>query len=202
MDGSKLDDNNDNIIIGLIKAKGTVCAEDIKKAGIARTTLHYVAKRGVLRRVARGVYTLAGHYLTFEAFAEVMTSAPRSVVCLLSALQFHEITTQMPFETWVAIESNASKPKSPNVRIVKLTGKAFSEGIETHEKEGLSVRVYCPAKTVVDCFKFRNKIGIDVACEALVDCLKQKKATRDEIWKYAKICRMTNVMRPYLEMSK
>ena len=161
-----------------------------------------MANRGILRRVARGVYTLAGHYLTFEAFAGIMTSAPRSVICLLSALQFHEITTQMPFETWVAIESNASRPKSPNVRIVKLTGRAFSEGIESHQKEGVSVRVYCPAKTVVDCFKFRNAIGLDVAREALIDCLHQKKATRDEIWKYAVICRMANIMRPYLEMAQ
>jgi len=105
-------------------------------------------------------------------------------------------------ETWVAIEKNASKPKLPNIRIVKLTGEAFSEGVETYEKEGISVRVYCPAKTVVNCFKFRNKIGLDVAREALIDCLHQKKATRDEIWKYAKICRMTNIMRPYLEMSR
>ncbi len=193
---------NDTKVIDIIKSKGTVCAADLKRAGIARTTLHNMANHGFLRRVARGVYTLAGNYLTFEAFAEVMTSAPCSVICLLSALQFHEITTQMPYKTWVAIESNDSKPKSRNVRIVKLTGKAFSEGIETHKKEGLSVRVYCPAKTVVDCFKFRNKIGIDVAREALIDCLNQKKATRDEIWKYAKICRMTNIMRPYLEMSK
>lgn len=192
---------NTEIVINIIKNKGVVRAADLKKAGIARTTLQYMANQGVLRRVTRGVYTLAGQYLTFEAFAEIMISTPRSVICLLSALQFHEITTQMPFETWVAIESNASRPKSPNVRIVKLTGKAFSEGIETHEKEGLSVRVYCPAKTVVDCFKFRNKVGLDVAREALVDCLAQKKATRDEIWKYAKICRMTNIMRPYLEMS-
>jgi predicted transcriptional regulator of viral defense system len=193
---------NSRKVIDIIKTRGTVSAADLKKTGIPRTMLHYMAGRGILRRVARGVYTLPEHYLTFEAFAGVMTSAPSSVICLLSALQFHEITTQMPFETWVAIESNASKPKSPNVRIVKLTGKAFSEGIETHEKEGLPVRVYCPAKTVVDCFKFRNKIGIDVAREALTDCLKQKKATRDEIWKYAKICRMTNIMRPYMEMSK
>ncbi|HBG25594.1 MAG: hypothetical protein A2Y10_04915 [Planctomycetes bacterium GWF2_41_51] len=193
---------NKEKVINIIKAKGSSSAADLKKAGIPRTMLHYMANRGTLRRVTRGVYTLAGNYLSFEAFADVMTSAPSSVICLLSALQFHEITTQMPFKTWVAIESNASKPKSPNVRIVKLTGKAFSEGIETHKKEGLSVRVYCPAKTVVDCFKFRNKIGIDVAREALVDSLKQKKATRDEIWRYAKICRMTNVIRPYLEMSK
>lgn len=193
---------NDKVIRDILKAKGTICAADIKSYGIARTTLHYMANRGILRRLARGVYTLADHYPAFEVYAEIMASAPRSVICLLSALQFHEITTQMPFETWVAIESNASKPKSSHVRIVKLTGQSFCEGIETHQREGLSVRVYCPAKTVVDCFKFRNKIGIDVAREALVDCLHQKKATRDEIWKYAKICRMTNVMRPYLEMSR
>lgn len=193
---------NADVVIEIIKKQGSVCAADLGQAGIARTTLHYMTNRGILRRVARGVYTLAGHYLAFEAFVGIMTSAPRSVICLLSALQFHEITTQMPFETWVAIESNASRPKSPNVRIVKLTGKAFSEGIESHQKEGVSVRVYCPAKTVVDCFKFRNTIGLDVAREALVDCLHHKKATRDEIWKYAVICRMANIMRPYLEMAQ
>ncbi|NQV32184.1 MAG: type IV toxin-antitoxin system AbiEi family antitoxin domain-containing protein [Phycisphaeraceae bacterium] len=193
---------NAEVVIEIIKKQGSVSAADLRQAGVARTTLHYMASRGILRRVTRGVYTLAGHYLTFEAFAGIMTSAPRSVICLLSALQFHEITTQMPFETWVAIESNASRPKSPNVRIVKLTGKAFSEGIEAHQKEGVYVRVYCPAKTVVDCFKFRNTIGLDVAREALIDCLHQKKATRDEIWKYAVICRMANIMRPYLEMAQ
>lgn len=188
-------------VINIIKAKGTVCASDLEKAGISRTTLHYMVNRGILRRVTRGVYTLSDHFPTLEAFAEVMRSAPQSVICLLSALQFHEITTQMPFEIWVAIERNATKPKVPNVRIVRLTGNAFAEGIETHEQEGLTVRVYCPAKTVVDCFKFRNKIGIDVAREALIDCLNQKKATRDEIWRYAKICHMTNIIRPYLEMT-
>ncbi len=160
-----------------------------------------MVNRGILRRVTRGVYTLVDHFPTLEAFAEVMRSAPQSVICLLSALQFHKITTQMPFEIWVAIERNATKPKVPNVRIVRLTGKAFSEGIDTHDQEGLAVRVYCPAKTVVDCFKFRNKIGIDVAREALIDCLNQKKTTRDEIWRYAKICHMTNIIRPYLEMA-
>ncbi len=188
-------------IISIIKEKGTVSSSDLKAAGISRTTLHYLANRGMLRRITRGIYTLADHYPALETFAEIMRSAPQSVICLLSALQFHEITTQIPIKTWVAIEPNASKPKVPNVRIVRLTGKVFSEGIQTHEQEGLSVRVYCPAKTVVDCFKFRNKIGIDVAREALIDCLNQKKATRDEIWRYAKICHMINVMRPYLEMA-
>lgn len=187
-------------VIKIIKEKGTVCGSDLEEVGISRTTLPYMAKRGILRRIARGIYTLADHFPSLEGFAEVMRSAPESVICLLSALQFHELTTQMPFETWVAIERNATKPKVANVRIVRLTGKAFSEGIETHKQEGLTVRVYSPAKTVVDCFKFRNKIGIDVAREAMVDCLSQKKASRDEIWQYAKICHMANIIRPYLEM--
>jgi predicted transcriptional regulator of viral defense system len=193
---------NTDTIIRIMKEKGTVSAADLKGTGISRTTLHYMTNRGLLRRVARGVYTLADYYPALEPFAAVMKSAPQSVICLLSALQFHEITTQMPFETWVAIERNASKPKVPNVRIVRLTGMAFSEGIQAHKKEGLTVRVYCPAKTVVDCFKFRNKIGIDVAREALIDCLNQRKATCDEIWRYAKMCHMTNIMRPYLEMAQ
>jgi predicted transcriptional regulator of viral defense system len=188
-------------IIELVRQKGAVYAKDLEKAGISRTMLHYMVNKGALRKIARGVYTLTDHYLAYEAFAEVVISAPQSVICLLSALQFHEITTQMPFETWVAIEKNSTIPKISSVRVVKMSGKAFSEGIQTHEKEGVKVRVYCPAKTVVDCFKFRNKIGIDVAREALIDSLEQKKSTRDEIWMYAKICRMTNVMRPYLEMS-
>jgi predicted transcriptional regulator of viral defense system len=193
---------NTDTIISIIKEKGTVSAADLKGTGVSRTTLHYMANQGLIRRVARGIYTLADYYPALEGFAEVMKSAPKSVICLLSALQYHEITTQMPFEIWMAIERNSSKPKVPNVRIVRLTGMAFSEGIETHTKEGLTVRVYCPAKTVVDCFKFRNKIGIDVAREALIDCLSQRKATRDEIWQYAKTCHMTNIMRPYLEMAQ
>lgn len=188
-------------IIEIARQKGTVSANDLKDKNISRTMLSHMANKGILRKITRGVYTLAGQYLAYEPFVTIMTSAPKSVICLLSALQFHEITTQMPFETWVAIGQNSTIPKIPNVRFVKMSGKAFSEGIKTYEKEGVKVRVYCPAKTVVDCFKFRNKIGIDVAREAMIDCLEQKKATRDEIWKYAKICRMTNVMRPYLEMS-
>ena len=191
---------NTDKIISIIKEKGTVSAADLKEIGASRTTLHYMEKRGILRRVVRGIYTLADYYPALEAFAETMKSAPQSVLCLLSALQFHEITTQMPFETWVAIERNATRPKLPNVRIVRLTGVSFSEGIQIDRKDGLAIRVYCPAKTVVDCFKFRNKIGIDVAREALVDCLNQRKATRDEIWRYAKLCHMANIMRPYLEM--
>ena len=108
----------------------------------------------------------------------------------------------MPPETWVAIERGRHEPAGSRMalRIVKFSGKAFSEGIEKHREGSVTLRVYSPAKTVVDCFKFRNRIGLDVAREALVDTLANRKATRDEIWRYAKRCRMARVMRPYLEM--
>ncbi|MBN2064374.1 MAG: type IV toxin-antitoxin system AbiEi family antitoxin domain-containing protein [Sedimentisphaerales bacterium] len=191
-----------DIVKSIIKAKGVVCASDLVEAGINRTMLSHLADKGILRRIARGVYTYAGNYMAYEAYAEVIARAPRGVICLLSALQFHEITTQMPSETWLAIERDDTRPGIKNTRLIRLSGKAFSEGIDIHEEQGLALRVYSPAKTVVDCFKFRNKIGLDIAREALTDTLGQKKATRDEIWKYAKVCRMTNVMRPYLEMIK
>ncbi len=193
---------NADIIKAIIETKGVVCANDLVEAGINRTTLCHLTEQGILRRVARGIYTFAGEYMAYEAYAEIIARVPRGVICLLSALQFHEITTQMPSETWLAIERNDTRPVIKNIRLIRLSGKAFSEGIETHEKQGLALRVYSPAKTVVDCFKFRNKIGLDLAREALTDTLWQKKTTRDEIWKYAKISRMTNIMRPYLEMSK
>jgi predicted transcriptional regulator of viral defense system len=126
---------------------------------------------------------------------------PRGVVCLLSALRFHELTTQQPFEVWLAIGIKSWKPEvaSPPVRIVRFSETALNFGVEQHAIEKIPVRVYSAAKTVSDCFKYRNKIGVDVALEALRDCMSQRKATVDELWEAAKVCRMTNVMRPYLE---
>ena len=191
---------NTNTIQSIISKNGYICSTDLKDTGITRTSLNYLSNKGILRRIARGVYTSIDESMTYEAYAEIMLTAPRSVICLLSALQFHEITTQMPYNTWIAIDKNDTRPNIKNIRLNKFSGKAFSEGIETYTDRALTVRVYCPAKTVVDCFKFRNKIGIDIAIEALTDSLNQKKATKDEIWHYAKICRMSNVIRPYLEM--
>jgi predicted transcriptional regulator of viral defense system len=116
-------------------------------------------------------------------------------------LQFHGLTTQAPFEVWVAIHHKARMPRSESLslRIVRFTGLALTSGIEEHILEGALVRVYSAAKTVADSFKFRNKVGLDVAIEALRDCLRQKKANREELWNAAKVCRMTNVMQPYLE---
>ena len=126
---------------------------------------------------------------------------PHGVVCLLSALQFHELTTQAPFEVWLAIGEKARLPKVdfPPLRVVRFSGRALEYGIEEHRIEGVVVRVNSPAKTIADCFKYRGKIGLDVALEALRDCWKKRRATMDQPWSAAEVCRVANVMRPYLE---
>ncbi|MHC4873128.1 MAG: type IV toxin-antitoxin system AbiEi family antitoxin domain-containing protein, partial [Planctomycetota bacterium] len=189
-------------VIDMAIQKGQLTSSDLRRIGASRTTLAYLEKRGKLRRIARGVYVPADRILENETLQAVSVTVPHGVICLLSALQFHEITTQMPPEAWVAIERNQTIPRNKKLPlcIVQLSPAHFSCGIEKHELQGITLRVYSPAKTVVDCFKFRNKIGIDVAREALRDSIFQKKATIDEIFRYAKICRMLSVMRPYLEM--
>jgi predicted transcriptional regulator of viral defense system len=136
-----------------------------------------------------------------HSLAEAAKRAPDGVVCLLSALRFHELTTQAPFEVWLAIPAAARTPKSNSLplRIVRFSGNALTEGVEEHLVEGVPVRVYSPAKTVADCFKFRNKIGLDVALEALRETWRARRATMDELWRYAEVCRVGKVMRPYLE---
>lgn len=189
-------------IIDLARERGVIRAADVEEVGASRTLLPYLADKGELRRISRGAYALIDYVPEHETFLAAATAVPHGVICLLSALQFHEITTQMPMETWIAIKRGTRMPtrKGLNLEVVKLTGLAFSEGIEEHDADGVPIRVYSPAKTVVDCFKFRNRIGLDVARESLLDALQQKKATRDEIWRLARCCRMARVMRPYLEM--
>jgi predicted transcriptional regulator of viral defense system len=131
----------------------------------------------------------------------VSTAIPRATVCLLSALQFHGIGTQMPFEVWIAIDRRDRRPalKYPPLRIARFSGTALSQGVESHRIEGQAVRVYNLAKTVADCFKYRNKIGIDVALEALREAWRARRVTMDELDRYACICRVQRVMQPYLE---
>lgn len=189
-------------IIELLKGRGVLRPRDLKPLGIAVDYLNKLYREGVLDRPGRGLYSLPdtepGENRTL---AEAGKLVPKGAVCLLSALRFHDLTTESPFEVWLAIGEKAWLPKVdyPPLRIVRFSGDALSFGIETHEIEGVEVRVYSPAKTVADCFKYRNKIGIDVAIEALRDCLSQRKATVDELWEAAKVCRMSNVIRPYLE---
>lgn len=167
-----------------------------------RADLYRRVRAGEWGRIARGLYVQAKPSDTeFQSFAEVAALVPHGVLCLLSALRFHELTTQAPFQVWLAIDRKARRPNAPELplRILTFSGDAFSAGVEEHVIAGVPVRIYSSAKTVADCFKYRNKVGIDVAMEGLRDCWVQRKATMDELWHFAMICRVANVMRPYLQ---
>jgi predicted transcriptional regulator of viral defense system len=181
---------------------GIVRPRDLEALGIPREYLLRLYRQGKLSRTGRGVYTLPDAAITERhSYAEVTKRVPGAVLCLLTALAFHEITTQNPSSIWIALRKGARTPalESPSLKITRLSGPSLTEGIETHRVEGVSVRVYSAAKTVADCFKFRNKIGLDIAIEALRDCLSQRKASINDIYRYAKICRVSNVIRPYME---
>jgi predicted transcriptional regulator of viral defense system len=189
-------------IMQYIGKHGMVRPRDIEAIGFPREYLLRLHRQGKLNRSGRGIYTLPDANVTERhSYAEVAKRVPEAVICLLSALAFHEITTQSPPSVWIALRNGARKPvlPSPSLRIVRLSGPSLTEGIDNHQVEGVPVRVYSAAKTVADCFKFRNKIGLDVAIEALKDCLRQKKASINEVYRYAKICRVSNVIRPYME---
>jgi len=189
-------------ILSLAAHQPLVRPRDVEALGIAREFLLRLYRDGILVRPARGVYALAESPVTeHHTLAVAAKRVPRGVVCLLSALRFHGLTTQDPHEVWIAIDVKAHKPsvESPALRVLRFSGRALTEGVDTHVIEGVQVRIYCPAKTVADCFKYRNKIGVDVAIEALRDALRTRKATVDEIHRLAKVCRVANVMRPYLE---
>ena len=186
----------------LIKVKGIVRTSEFVKLGISRVYITRLVKRGIARRVARGLYEFIDHEITEKnTFALVSKMVPSGVVCLLSALVFHGVTTQMPRYIWIAINRQTRIPRAKDlpVKIVRFSGSPMTEGIEEHEIEGVRVRVFNIAKTVADCFKFRNKVGLDVALEALAEVRRGKLATSDDLWKYAKICRVAKVMRPYME---
>jgi predicted transcriptional regulator of viral defense system len=185
-----------------VRRKGIVRPRDLEALGIPREYLLRLHRQGKLSRPGRGIYTLPEAAVTERhSYAQVAKRVPEAVLCLLSALAFHELTTQSPTAVWIALGKGARKPAilSPSLRVVRLTEPSLSEGVEKHTVEGVPVRVYSAAKTVADCFKFRNKIGLDVAIEALKDSLRQKKATINDIYRYAKICRVSNVIRPYME---
>jgi len=189
-------------IMQYIGQHGIVRPRDIEAIGLPREYLVRLHRQGKINRSGRGIYTLPDANVTERhSYAQVAKRVPESVICLLSALAFHEVTTQSPASIWIALPKGARTPAfgSPSLRIVRLSGPSLTEGIDKHQVEGVPVRVFSPAKTVADCFKFRNKIGLDVAIEALKDCLRQKKANVNEIYRYAKVCRVSNVIRPYME---
>lgn len=176
--------------------------KDLDRYNIPRKYLHILYRKGLLYRIGRGLYVSPEFEPTEDrSLAEVCKRIPHAVVCLISALSFHGLTTQLPSKVWVAIDRKARLPNEAElpVRIFRFSGKALTEGVEEHRIEGVTVKVYRPAKTVADCFKYRNKIGIDVAIEALKDCLQQRKCKPADIEHYARICRISSVIRPYME---
>ena len=189
-------------ILELARNSGVVSTAEVRSQGIHHEYLRLMCDKGELVRVARGLYSLPdADVTTHHGLAQAAKAVPKGVICLLSALRFHEIGTQAPHEIWIALDRRAARPRArhPKTRIVRFSGKALSEGVSEHTIEGVQVRIYDPAKTVADCFKYRNKIGLDVALEALREVLRGRKCSIDELWKYAKICRVTKTIRPYME---
>ncbi len=189
-------------VLELARQAGVLRSRDLDAEGIPREYLRRLLAEGLLDHPGRGIYVAAGRRPTpNHALAEACKRVPQGIVCLLSALRFHELTTQAPFEVWLAIGGKARLPKAgyPPLRIVRFSGPALAESVQGRRIEGVPVKVYRPAKTVADCFKYRNKIGLDVALEALRECWEKRRATMDELWQAAKTCRVANVMRPYLE---
>jgi predicted transcriptional regulator of viral defense system len=191
-----------NAALELVKHQGTVRPRDLARLKIPPDYLDRLYRRGLVDRVSRGVYAWPDTDITeHHSLVDAVRQVRHGVVCLLSALRFHGLTTQSPHEVWLALPPKAWSPrvKNPKLRIMRFSGPALKEMVKEHEVEALKVKIYTPAKTVADCFKFRNKIGLDVAMEAMRDCWRQKRATMDDFWAAARVCRMENVMRPYLE---
>lgn len=189
-------------ILELARQRRVLRAADVRVHGWSPQLLQSLHQAGKLQRVARGLYSLTDAEINeHQTLIEVCQRVPKAVLCLLSALQFHAIGTQIPHEVWIALPEATQTPALhyPRLRIARLRGAAYSEGIQTVTEHGASIRVYSIAKTVTDCFKFRNKIGLDVALEALKDAWRDRKVTMAELNHFAKINRVERVMQPYLE---
>ncbi len=186
----------------LIEKYGLARPKDLEARGITRAQLSRLVRDGLVRREARGIYVVAHHALSAEhTLAQVAKRVPEGVFCLLTALRLHGLTTQSPAEVWVALPEKARRPQLdyPSLRIARFAGDALTEGIEERRAEGVTLRVYSAAKTVADCFKYRNKIGIDVAVEALRDFSRKHRGGATELARFARICRVARVIQPYLD---
>lgn len=190
------------LVLKELKRSGIARTRDFESLGVSRKQIRRLADKGIVERVSWGLYRRPNATLDqWHSFAEAARRVPGGVICLLSALRFHDLTTQNPWEIWMAIEGKAWRPPrgNPPIRIVHASGAAFREGTEKHRVGGVPVRVYGVAKTVTDCFKYRNKVGLDVALEALREAWRARRFTMEEIGRFARICRVEKVMRPYLE---
>jgi predicted transcriptional regulator of viral defense system len=189
-------------VLALARRQRILRPRDLESLGASRETLSRLEIAGELERRGRGLYVLTGaEFSEHEMLALASARLSQGVVCLLSALRFHGLTTQNPSEIWLAIDRKARAPIVLDLplRVVRFSGDARTAGVEKHVIDGVNVRIYGVAKTIADCFKYRNKIGIDVAIEALKDAWRSRRCSADALWRYAAVCRVTNVMRPYLE---
>lgn len=189
-------------ILRMFQRSGFVRPRELERAGVPRWALYEMVREGAIQRRGRGIYTLPDAPITENhSYAETIKRVPRGIICLISALRYHGLTMQNPAEVWVAIPRGEWQPKSDGLRlrIVQFSGEALRVGIEVHHVEGVKIAVTNVARTIVDCFKFRNKIGTDVAVEALRDGWRKKRLTMKELWQYASVFRMSRVMMPYLE---
>jgi predicted transcriptional regulator of viral defense system len=189
-------------VLRIVEERGLVRSRDLTAGQIPRATLMRLVRAGRLKQVARGMYVLPGQPLSHQhSLAEVAARSSRGVFCLLTALRFHEITLPSSGAIWLAIPNKARAPRGdhPPLRVVRVSGAALTEGIEQYVVDGVTIRVYSVAKTVADCFKFRDKVGLDVALAALRKSRRKALATTQDLRHYAAVCRVTEVMRPYLE---
>jgi predicted transcriptional regulator of viral defense system len=191
-----------NRVVGILKSKGLARPHEFARHGITRSVLQRMSERGEIERVRRGLYALPGAMTSeHQSLIEANKRVPSGVICLLSALSFHRIGTQLPHQVWMAIDRKTRRPRVeyPPLRIVRFSGQALTYGIEEHLIDGVVVRVTSPARTIADCFKYRNKIGLDIALEALRESWRERRVTMDELFKAARVCRVERVIRPYAE---
>jgi predicted transcriptional regulator of viral defense system len=189
-------------VLALARKQGLLRARDLAIAGIPREYLTRLVRLSQLERVQRGLYRIPGAEVSeHHTLAQAAKRIPGAVVCLLSALRFHNLTTQSPAQVWIAIDRKARRPVVSDLplRVVRFSRPVLTVGSKTYVLEGVPVRVTTPAKTVADTFKYRNKIGLDVALEALREGWRERRFSLDELWEMARVCRVANVMRPYLE---
>ena len=189
-------------VLELTRQRGLLRSRDLQTVNAPRVILTRMTASGQLEKVGRGLYRLPQTQMSAdESLNAIAIKVPQAVFCLLTALQFHGLTTQLPRQVWLAMPRGSHAPRIdyPPIRMVQYSGQSYSQGIEVFEREQVLLRVYSVAKTVIDCFKHRSAIGLDVALEALKEARAGQRASADELWRFAKICRVANVMRPYLE---
>ena len=181
--------------------KGIIRTNEAIKKNIHPRIFYSLRDQGVLEQISYGLYKLKQHKVTHPDFVAIALKAPNSVICLISALNFHNLTTQIPHKIWIAIKRDTSRPRIeyPPISIHQFSDKSFSSGIDKHNFDKTSVKIYTPEKTIADCFKFRNKIGMSVVLEALDFYKRRKKINILKLINYAKICRVENIMKPYIE---